>query len=165
MIGAQMDVTVPLDILDAIQDTAVSAPGKMRTAYRRAVKRLRTSILRSLKVEPKKPTYPLRWKSKKQRAAYFATNGFGHGIPYQRTGKLLNSYDVQLLEDPNGAILRVVNSDPKAEFVIGDFAQPFHLDTGWVQMAEVISDARVEAEEVLIQTWYTVTDAFAGARG
>ena len=30
--------------------------------------------------------YPIRWDSAKQRAAFFATNGFGNGIPYERTG-------------------------------------------------------------------------------
>lgn len=28
----------------------------------------------------------VRWDSEKQRRAFFATNGFGGGIPYQRTG-------------------------------------------------------------------------------
>ena len=32
------------------------------------------------------PTYPINWDSEKQRRAYFATKGFGAGIPYQRTG-------------------------------------------------------------------------------
>lgn len=31
--------------------------------------------------------YPIRWDSLKQQRAFFATNGFGHGIPYKRTGK------------------------------------------------------------------------------
>lgn len=36
---------------------------------------------------PGKPiTYPVNWDSLKQRAAFFATNGFGKGIPYKRTG-------------------------------------------------------------------------------
>src|SRR3972149_8428153 len=30
--------------------------------------------------------YPVRWDSEKQRRAYFATDGFGAGIPYSRTG-------------------------------------------------------------------------------
>ena len=31
--------------------------------------------------------YPIRWDSERQRHAFFATNGFGHGIPYKRTSK------------------------------------------------------------------------------
>lgn len=37
--------------------------------------------------EPGKPIqYPVQWDSEKQRRAFFATNGFGKGIPYKRTG-------------------------------------------------------------------------------
>jgi hypothetical protein len=31
--------------------------------------------------------YPVQWDSEKQRRAFFATNGFGKGIPYKRTHK------------------------------------------------------------------------------
>lgn len=33
-----------------------------------------------------KTDYPVTWDSERQRRAYFATNGFGAGIPYSRTG-------------------------------------------------------------------------------
>jgi hypothetical protein len=33
----------------------------------------------------KKPTYPIQWDSTKQRKAFFATDGFGGGIPHKRT--------------------------------------------------------------------------------
>ncbi len=33
-------------------------------------------------------SYPIQWDSEKQRRAFFATNGFGNGIPYSRTGDL-----------------------------------------------------------------------------
>lgn len=157
-----MQVTVDTDILKAIADGARQSPGKMRTAYRRNVGRLKGRILARLKVIPPPPKYPLRWKSERQRRAYFATDGFGAGIPYQRTNRMVNSYDVRMVDTAEGAIISVTNTDPKAQFVVGDWAQPFHLDTGWVQMGSVISDARKEAEEILIQTWYTVVSEFAG---
>lgn len=157
-----MDVSVNHDILQAIAEGAIQSPGRMRTAYRRNVGRFKSRILRRVKVVPGKPRYPLRWASERQRRAFFATDGFGGGIPYQRTNRLINSYDVILTDTASGAILSLTNSDPKAQFVVGDRAQPFHLDTGWIQIANVISDARVEAEEILIQTWYTVVGEFAG---
>lgn len=157
-----MQVTVDNDILEAIKDGIRQSPARMRIAYRRNVGRLKGRILAKLKVVPNAPKYPIRWKSERQRRAFFATDGFGGGIPYQRTNKLVNSYDVRMVDTAEGAIISVTNSDPKAQFVVGDWAQPFHLDTGWVQMADVISDARKEAEEILIQTWYTVVGEFAG---
>lgn len=44
-------------------------------------------IVRRMKKPGKNITYPVQWDSDKQRRAYFATDGFGHGIPYTRTGK------------------------------------------------------------------------------
>jgi hypothetical protein len=37
-------------------------------------------------------TYPVQWDSEKQRRAFFATNGFGNGIPYQRKGTYESSW-------------------------------------------------------------------------
>lgn len=158
----RIDVTVDDDIIRAIEDALKTAPGRMKTAYRRNVGRLRSRILAKLKVEPKKPTYPLRWKSDKQRRFVMAKLRQEGNLPYQRTGQLLASYDVQVSDIGETSILSIVNRDPKARFVIGDDAQPFHIDTGWKQVANVASDARVEAEEILIQTWFTVADNLAG---
>lgn len=38
-----------------------------------------------MSVEGKPVRYPINWDSERQRRAFFATNGFGRGIPYQRT--------------------------------------------------------------------------------
>jgi len=40
-------------------------------------------------------TYPVQWDSPKQRAAFFASNGFGKGIPYKRTGAYERSWTVE----------------------------------------------------------------------
>ncbi len=39
-------------------------------------------------------TYPVNWDSEKQKQAFFATNGFGHGIPYQRQGNMEKAFEV-----------------------------------------------------------------------
>jgi hypothetical protein len=41
--------------------------------------------MEQLKEAGKPVTYPIQWDSERQKRAYFATNGFGAGIPYQRT--------------------------------------------------------------------------------
>ena len=54
--------------------------------------------------EPGQPvTYPIQWDSEKQRRAFFATDGFGEGIPYQRKGVYERSYAVE--RKPLGAQL------------------------------------------------------------
>lgn len=39
-----------------------------------------------LKSSKSRPGYPIQWDSIKQRKAFFATGGFGRGIPTRRTG-------------------------------------------------------------------------------
>ena len=51
--------------------------------------------------QPGKPiTYPVKWDSLKQRRDFFATNGFGRGIPLSRTGGYQKGYMIRRL--PNG---------------------------------------------------------------
>ena len=71
--------------------------------------------------------YPIQWTSERQRRAYFATDGFGHGIPYRRTFGLQNDWDVRLEE--NTIIIK--NQNPAATYVIGERQQRFHRNTGW----------------------------------
>lgn len=155
-------VTVETDILDAIEDTALRSPKLMQTAFKRNVSRLRSRILDDLKQDPGPVHYPIRWKSERQRRAFFATNGFGAGIPYERTGDLLAGYRINTITNDDGGILEVTNNVPYARFVVGDDAQPFHLDTGYRQVGVAIANYREEAEEILISTWFTVADATAG---
>lgn len=154
----RVDVTVDDVAIRQKEDALVKAPGLMKTAYKRNIGRLRGRVLGRLKVNPGKPHYPIRWKSEKQRRAFFASDGFGGGIPSTRTGKLLASYDVVVIDTNGGGVLSITNSDPKARFVVGDDVQPFHIDTGYVQIADAATDAREEAIVILRETWFTVTD-------
>jgi len=43
-------------------------------------------IRRLMAVEGAPPTYPIKWDSDRQRKAFFATDGFGRGIPTVRSG-------------------------------------------------------------------------------
>lgn len=142
------------------EEAIVKAPGLMKTAYKRNIGRLRVRILPRLKVEPAKwPAGKKRdWQTEKQRRAFFASNGFGGGIPYQRSGKLLASYDMKVLDTPDGGVLSITNTDPKARFVVGDDAQRMHIATGYVQIKDVAADARAEAMVILRETWFTVCD-------
>lgn len=96
---------------------------------------LEPSVLQNLEVTPGAVKYPIEWTSEKQRKAFFASDGFGHGIPYQRTGKLALAWDF-VIED-NSAVIR--NKAPASIFVYGSLArtnpgasqQRFHLNTGW----------------------------------
>lgn len=96
---------------------------------------LAPAVLQNLEIIPGPVKYPIEWTSEKQRRAFFATDGFGHGIPYQRTGKLALAWDFEIEE--NSAVIR--NKAPASPFVYGSlaksnpggFQQRFHINTGW----------------------------------
>lgn len=104
-----------------------------------AVSQIEADVLPKLAVEPGAVQYPIEWASDRQRAAYFATDGFGHGIPYQRTGNLAKAWEVFTSETPNGALIVLRNPVPAAPFVYGRFnqfspQQRFHVNTGWLSV-------------------------------
>lgn len=93
--------------------------------------------------------YPIQWASVKQQRAFFATNGFGAGIPTQRTGKIRNSWISYVKKlDGKGFGFVIENTSPKSKFVYGSlaqdrtqalrFQQPFHANTGWQQGTDTV---------------------------
>lgn len=161
-----VQIEIPLDILQAINEQISATPRLMQVAYDRATQRLRSRLLQELQTEPGPVVYAdnghLRWKSEKQRRYVMALLRSTGNLPYQRTHELSKAWHVDPIELDGGGGFSVYNTSSIIQYVEGDSAQPFHLDTGWVQAAEVITRYIDEAEEVLVQTWYTVSDINAG---
>lgn len=57
-------------------------------------------IVEDMREVGKPVAYPVQWDSDKQRKAFFATNGFGGGIPHVRKNDYVNSWTKTEL--PNG---------------------------------------------------------------
>lgn len=118
-------------------------------------------MLNELESEPGAVKYPIEWASEKQRKAFFATDGFGGGIPYTRTKKVSGAWRV--LPTPNGLGMIVENPSPASQFVFGSlaasnpggFQQPFHKNTGWQQAYETVNfwfDAAFELFDERMET-------------
>jgi hypothetical protein len=73
-------------------------------------------IRNTLTAAAPRPTHPINWDSEKQRRAYFATEGFGGGIPSHRTGRYQRSWRVIRV----GADYAIDNPDPAAVYIGGD---------------------------------------------
>lgn len=83
-----------------------------------ALKELNETVVRiqTRMQEPGKPIrYPVHWDSEKQRRAYFATDGFGEGIPYRRTYKRPNAWQRRLIS--NG--VELANREKGAVYLYG----------------------------------------------
>ena len=107
-------------------------------------------LLNELRYTPRKVKYPIEWISERQRKAFFATNGFGGGIPYRRTGRAKNSWYVKNATTKNGYRLSVGSTWDGAQFVYGTLnfrstrealrpMQKFHRNTGWVPVSETVA--------------------------
>ncbi len=146
------------DVLNAVREAARQAPARMRReAGKIARGKTAQRLIVELSQEPGKPRYPIRWKSARQRRKVMAMLRESGNLPYVRTHKIAQGWWVVLenLADGEG-VFGVVNTAPGVEFVQGDYAQPFHLDTGWVQAAPVIVQYEDALQDELINAWYRV---------
>lgn len=115
--------------------------------------------------------YPLRWTSKKQQKAWFATKGFGSGIPYKRTGTLEKTWRLDIANPTqNARIYSMENTTPSAKFVIGKGGkdgdqQQFHRDIGWKgqdsdEFKEAMREIGEFASGVVSREWFSLVDAY-----
>jgi hypothetical protein len=101
--------------------------------------------------------YPFAFSTDKSRRAYFATKGFGRGIPYKRTGTLARAWEVHYsFAEGKGQII-VVNTANAAKYVYGTPRQrqvPGHAHTGWGRDLPVAFQLIDEyATKLIIDAW------------
>lgn len=92
-----------------------------------------------LKHEPEQKVHnennPYQWQSEKQRKAFFATDGFGQGIPTVRTHEGVNSWTVTE-QNSNWTQTKIEGGN---KFVQGDFQQRGHKADGWRTYLEILA--------------------------
>lgn len=131
---------------DAIPDLEVFIDSMAKIVAELAedsVQKYADSARRELSDYPPAAKHPIQWTSVKQRKAYFATDGFGAGIPYKRTNGLANAWVIESRTKDRTSIIVIENTAPQAKFVIGtlsnsktSFQQQFHKNTGWNPVSE-----------------------------
>lgn len=157
-------VRVDTDIFDALVQAAENAPKAVEKFVRGSVAFELSDRLFQRFPTPGKPKYPLRWASDRQRRAYFATDGFGAGIPYRRTDNIIDQTEVVYRKTGGGGQLEVVNHASYAQYVIGDQQQPFHRDTGWPLLSDLATDLTDDAADLLIEGWYSIVELPKGVK-
>jgi hypothetical protein len=155
-----VSVVLDLDVLAAVQETARQARPRMRRGLG-VIARGKTAqlIIRELSTEPGKPRYPIRWKSQRQRRFVMAMlRRIGQAdTGYIRTHRLSQGWTI-VLDDITAStgVFRIVNNNRAVPYVQGDFAQPYHLDTGWPQAAPVIRKYEDQLQSEVIDVWHRV---------
>lgn len=75
-------------------------------------------IRRRMAVPAPKPDYPINWDTLRQRKAFFATGGFGGGIPHKRKKRKGYPHSFRVIKIKDG--YKINNSYPGAVYIGGD---------------------------------------------
>jgi hypothetical protein len=145
--------------LDKVNAFLKSLPrGTMRAAIEAFTEYMLGNERRGLRYNPPRvqhgPGNPYQWQSEKQRRAYFATNGFGGGIPYKRTGNLSAGWQARYTS--GGYQSKIINTTPYAQYVQGDRQQMGHFADKWRHAYKVMADnfaGAMQAARQAVNKW------------
>lgn len=138
--------------LSAFHDLSRKAQAQFRVELQTQVKPvLQKQVDATFGGDPGAVKYPIEWQTEKQRRAFFATDGFGQGIPTKRTGQLEDSWVVIVGYQLRTNLITLRNPKSYAQFVYpGSRQQRFHRNTGWGKNFDkyVIALERTEDVEI-----------------
>lgn len=106
-------------------------------------------MLPRLQTEPGKPTYPLKWRSQKQRRYVMAKLRREGNLPYQRSHNLARGWKVEVIYNPRSNVeitdIVIYNAVPYAKFVVGspEYKQP--MFPHWPESNRVIGQFQGQA--------------------
>jgi hypothetical protein len=107
----------------------------------------RSVVLKRLQEIPPAYTGKRQWTSIKQQRAFFASSGFGGGIPTVRTNAIPQAWDMIFVEQAGQFRILITNPNPASKFLYGGlslrsnprFQQEMHKITGWPTVAPIIA--------------------------
>lgn len=146
-----------IEAIDDLEDMVESVDIANKIILDEVHDELEAEILADLRQEPGRVRYPIQWTSERQRRAYFATNGFGSGIPYKRTGKLAQAWVVEIrgsaivIENPSDAAKYVYGSNAQNRSAALRFKQRFHSNTGWYTATDKVGAWVDEITELYLE--------------
>lgn len=115
---------------------------------------VKKDVLDLLAPYPGPVVYPFQFATDKSRKAFFATNGFGKGIPTRRTDTLKLGWSVGIIERGDTIIVSIFNRTPYAKYVYGPRQVPGHFSTGWGKDSkEAIELIREDSTQRIIDLW------------
>jgi len=141
-------VALDKDVIDTIQAVAQRQPEIVAAYVRREVRPfVSQQVDKRLRRPPGPVKYPIDWPSEAYRQAYLATDGFGHGIPYKRTGRLVKSWEVRGDYTNTFSGITVENTAPYARRVVGADQWKMFANTGWPYAPSVLQTISLLAND------------------
>jgi hypothetical protein len=130
-------IILPKRAFDNLADDLKSSTRQALDTFFQVGRDYRRDVEPKVSQEPGPVRRPIEWTSEKQRRAYFATGGFGHGIPYRRKQIVSGAWDYEERRTGN-PYWRFWNTNEAATFVIGDDQQKMHQNTGWEYVPAIL---------------------------
>lgn len=116
-----------------------------------ATKKLNSTLRKAPPARQWTEANPPPWTSEKQKRAYFASAGFGRGIPTKRTNRHIKSWRTRAYYKKKAGALIIYSNDPRGPFITGKWQQKFHRMAGWHDaIAVVVDDIFYDAENIFI---------------
>jgi len=159
-----------LNMASEVREHSKQADKAMKSSLDVITKGIQPGLSRDLMaLTPGRVKRPIRWTSERQRRAYFATNGFGAGIPYKRKSgraSLMGKWRIRKLVTRRGNLITATNESPVYKFVVEDpdevnAWQQFHRNTGWppaLKVAEVFVVYSDIASQRIGDNWFQYWD-------
>lgn len=140
------------------------APENFKNAMRGERGFATNRALAALRTVPGPPIHLIRWTSERQRRAYFASKGFGRGIPSRRGSppEVIAAWQGEFIPTADGGIMALINDSDHVDFVQGFRAQGFHKDTGYVQLDDATDDFFRDAEGAAVQVYFEAANPLEG---
>ena len=130
-----LKIKLPDNLLKSIKTLPATSYKMMHVEMEKTVKpAVQREVTDLVATYPGPVQYPFEFGTAKSRRAFFATKGFGRGIPTVRTGELGRSWLVRYRFAQTIGTLILENTDPAAKYVYGNKGQrqiPGHFKTGW----------------------------------
>ena len=105
------------DDLVKLQTALTAMPDVLTTRFEKAARSGIGIFHDDLAQYAEPPNYPIIWDSERQRRAFFATDGFGGGIPHTRAGALPDSWQTEVNVSENELMARVFTPEDWAKYV------------------------------------------------
>lgn len=159
-----VNIEFPTNFVNASIERIASAANRMAQLHQQTMPRLGQRGIQQLAVEPPQGNtqgITLRM-TPRQRRAFWATNGFGSGIPHIRTHGISEGWEYRVAAQQYDGSFDVYNTEPASEYVEGYRQQPFLAALGWLYAPPILQQVADEGEDIIVRNWFEASDPLFG---
>jgi len=122
-------------------------------------KQVEDYVVRELVNRPiSKPTYPLKWKSEKQRKYVMAKLRKAGNLPYNRTGELQKGWKVTAVRDKSSSLIAVNHDSNIIEYVAGSSKDRQPMFPQWYHYEDTLLKAGDIASDLAVNAWFDIVE-------